>query len=509
MKNIFILFLCLSASLLYSQNRGNSSKPNIVLILVDDMGWSDLGCYGSEIATPNIDRLANQGIRFTQFYNTAKCFTSRACLLTGLYAQQVGVAKKFEQNWDGAVTIGEVLREAGYRTLWSGKHHGIENPVTRGFDRYYGLRHGASNHFNPGAQRVGEGKPAQKRPDRPWCFDEKLVQPYTPEEKDFYTTDYFTKYALQWLDEYQGEDKPFFLYLSYTAPHDPLMAWPDDIAKYEGAYEVGYEAIRKARFEKQLAIGLIQDQDELSEPVFRAWASLSAEEKKEEVRKMQVYAAMIDRLDQNIGLLLKKLETQNELDNTLILFMSDNGASAEVVRIPGSGPIGSLTRWTSLGKDWANVSNTPLRYFKNISYEGGIRTPLIAYWPGKIAPQQINHRYFGHFIDVLPTLLEVSNARYPATYRDQKITPLAGESFLPALTGKKQKRSEPVFWEWRRGQAVRSGKWKIVKEGLDQPWELYDLKKDPSEQENLAGKKSKKAAKLEELFFEWKGQFGE
>ncbi len=236
--------------------------PNIILISVDDMGWSDLGCYGSEIRTPNIDRLADGGMRFTQFHNTSKCFPSRACLLTGVYAQQNGYDRSFNQPLARAVTLGEVLRKAGYITLWSGKHHGLENPITRGFDHYYGLKDGACNHFNPGVQREGEGAPARKERDgvktkRAWCIDSAMYVPYTPLESDFYTTDYFTNYALEWLDEFEGDERPLFLYLSYTAPHDPLMAWPEDIARYKGKYDAGYDAIRQQRYARQLEMGLI------------------------------------------------------------------------------------------------------------------------------------------------------------------------------------------------------------------------------------------------------------
>ncbi|MGC9342571.1 MAG: sulfatase-like hydrolase/transferase, partial [Bacteroidales bacterium] len=291
-------------------------NPNIILILADDLGWSDIGCFGSEVHTPNLDKLAENGIRFTNIHNTSKCFPSRACLLTGLYAQQSGYNRSFNQPLLNAVTFGEVLRNAGYRTLWSGKHHGLQNPVTIGFDRYYGLKDGATNYFNPGKQRPGEPKPAQKRNDREWCIDSVLYAPYTPEEKDFYTTDYFTNYALEWLEEYKDEDKPYILYLAYNAPHDPLQAWPKDIDKYRGKYMEGYEPTRKARYEKQKEIGLIDESYKLSDPVYTPWESLTDSQKVEEDLRMAVYAAMIDRMDQNIGMVLDKVRELGEEDNT-------------------------------------------------------------------------------------------------------------------------------------------------------------------------------------------------
>lgn len=485
----------------------NSAKPNILLICADDLGYSDIGCYGSEVHTPHLDSLANSGIRFTQFHNTSKCFPSRATLITGVYAQQCGYAGTHTNPITHAVTLGEVLKSAGYITLWSGKHHGKENPVTRGFDRYYGLKDGASNYFNPGKQRPGEGKPAQKRDNRAWCIDSAMYQPYTPEAKDFFTTDYFTNYALQWLDEYKNEDKPFFLYLAYKAPHDPLQAWPEDIAKYEGKYMDGYEAIRKKRYEKQIAIGLLDDDYQLSEPTFEPWDSLSDSMKIVEDRKMAVYAAMIDRMDQNIGRVLDKIKSDYDPENTIILFMSDNGASAEVVNIPGYGEIGSMTRWTSLGGNWANVSNTPLRYYKNYSYEGGICTPLIVHWPkGIVQPDRFSD-HTGHFIDVMATLIDITGASYPKTFNGESIILYQGESFLPVLKNKPLKRDKPLFWAWSDGKAMRDGKWKIVKEGLDTPWSLFDLEVDPSEINDLAEKYPEIVHRLDSLHNAWQAKF--
>jgi arylsulfatase len=506
MKAAWIISLVLS---LLFQACSEPELPNIILISADDLGWSDLGCYGSEISTPNIDQLAKQGIRFTQFHNTSKCFPSRACLLTGVYAQQNGYAKTYKEPLRNAITLGELLREAGYITLWSGKHHGLENPIYRGFDHYYGLKDGACNHFNPGEQRPGEGVPARKswsgeKAKRAWCIDSMMYTPYTPEASDFYTTDYFTHYALEWLDEYRDDKRPLFLYLAYTAPHDPLMAWPEDIQKYKGKYNRGYNAIRKERYNKQLEMGLIDESYRLSEASFPGWETLSEEVKVEEIMKMEVYAAMIDRLDQNIGRVLENLEETGRSGNTLIMFVSDNGASAEMVRLEDDyGEIGSMTRWSSLGPQWANVSNTPFRYFKNYSYEGGINTPLIANWPAQIAPGTFS-RFPGHFIDIMATFVDITGATYPAEFNDAEITPMQGESLMPAFRGEEAARSKALFWEWSNGQAIRDGDWKLVRWGKEKAWDLYNISLDPTETRNLASDYPERVETMEQQFMEWK-----
>ncbi len=486
----------------------SQKRPNILLISVDDMGYSDLGCYGSEINTPNIDQLARNGMRFRNFYNTAKCFPSRAALLTGVYAQDCGYHQTFTHPIRNAVTLGEVLRSTGYGTYWSGKHHGLENPYDRGFDRYYGLKDGAANHFNPGLQRPGEPAPARKRADRSWAIDDSVMNPYTPPQKDFYSTDYYTNYALQYLDESKEHDKPFFIYLAYTAPHDPLMAWPEDIRKYEGKYTAGYEEIRQARYEKQLAMGLLDESHTLSRPDFVPWDSLSTREQAYEARVMEVYAAMIDRLDQNIGRIMERLDSLNYTENTLILFVSDNGASREVVQLnddDDNAPIGSMARWVSLGENWANVSNTPFRYYKNHSYEGGINTPLIASWPGHIAPHSFTS-YPGHFIDVMATLVEVAGSSYPENFRGEVITPLRGESLVPVFTANDPSvngRQNPLFWEWRGSQAMRLGNWKIVRNSRNTDWHLYDLENDPTEINDLSRENDAIIHRMDSMYHAW------
>jgi arylsulfatase A-like enzyme len=494
-----------------SWSAAEQSKPNIIFILVDDMGYSDLGCYGSEVQTPNLDQLAEQGIRFTQMYNTSKCFPSRACLLTGVYAQQCGMWRKSSGGIQNAMTLAELLRTEGYRTLAVGKHHSSVSLHDRGFDRFYGFHYGpgksSANHFNPGQQRPGEGMPARKKGEsRVYCFDEHKMLPfYTPREKEWYTTDYFTKWAVDFLNEYKDEEEPYFLYLSYTAPHDPLHAWPEDIAKYEGVYEGGYEAIRERRFKRMKELGIIGAEARLSEPTHRAWSSLSEEQQNDQVHRMQVYAAMIDRVDQNIGKLLATIRELGQEENTLILFASDNGSSAEDVD-EGYGEIGSLTRWASLQEDWANVSNTPFRYYKNHSFEGGIRTPFIAYWPeAMIQNGSINHHPL-HFVDVMATLRELTGATYPSEFAGKPIASMQGESFLPLLKGEPQpKRSSPLFWQYRSGAAIREGKWKLVTKAYknNSVWELFDMEADPTETDDLAVRYPEKADELKNKWEQW------
>jgi len=479
-----------------SIEKENDKRPNILLVMVDDMGFSDIGCFGGEIQTPTLDKLANEGIRFTRYYNTAKCFPSRACLLTGQYAQNNGMARK-ALKFTNAVTIAEVLREAGYRTLMTGKHHGEENPFYFGFDRYFGLKDGSSNHFNPGLQREGEVVPAHKKgafQPREWGIDSAVYAPYTPPEKDFYTTDYFTNYAIDYLEEYKNEDRPFFMYVAYTAPHDPLMVWPEIQKKYLGKYLVGYQSIRKNRFEKQKKMELIDENYSLSEPTYDDWESHSQEEKLVRDSIMATHAAMVDCIDQNIGRILKKLEALNKLDNTLVLFMSDNGAQAQNSpdrwlwargKISDYGqPIGSMGRYTSLSLSWANVSNTPFRLYKSNSHEGGISTPLIISWRGKIVEPGSISDFPSHLIDIMPTLLEITGTEYPQWYNNEPINPVNGISLLPVLNGEDPQRGEPLFWQWQDGKAIRSGQWKMVSDN-NGPWELYNMEIDQTETNDL------------------------
>jgi len=481
-----------------------AKKPNILFILVDDMGYSDLGCYGGEIATPNIDSLAENGLRFTQMYNTAKCMTSRACLLTGVYAQQCGMGQK-PLVMINSVTLGEVLRPAGYRTLASGKHHGTENLYERGFDHYYGLRDGCSNMWNPGVKRDGEAEPGRKR-TRHWCDDEKDYEPYTPEDKSFYVTDAFTDKPLQWLDEKGLDEQPFFLYLAYTAPHYPLHAWPEDIANYEGRYDAGYAAIQKARYQRMVDLGVIDPAKTPFAPMpDAAWNTLKGEALAKEIRRMEIYAAMLDRVDQNIGKILAKLKAQGKLDNTLIMFASDNGACAENagVKIKSAKlqDFGKVASYEVVGENWATVQNTPLRKWKNYSHEGGINTPFIVSWPDRIKNGGGFYDEPAHLIDIMATLVDLTGAPYPETFDGKAITPMQGVSLLPAFENKPLSREQPLFFQWSKGGAVRNGDWKAV--FWEKKWELFNLSEDRNESNNLSGKYPEKMSAMQDLYRNW------
>ncbi|MHC4989171.1 MAG: sulfatase-like hydrolase/transferase, partial [Planctomycetota bacterium] len=475
-------------------------RPNIVLIMVDDMGWSDIGCYGSEISTPNLDNLANNGVRFREFYNTSKCFPTRACLLTGVYAHQNGFDNDYGQ-FINSVTLGEVLGGAGYHTYASGKHHAEENEslYQRGFEHYYGLLEGACNHFNPGLKRSGEPEPARKGNTRWWVDDslvfntrssQSLSDQYFP--STFYSTDAFTAKAIEYLTEWDNANtgNPFFLYLSYTAPHDPLMAWPSDIAKYEGDYDVGYDAIRNARYQKQQDIGLINaSQYPLTPSNYGTPASPTADE----ANRMEVYAAMIDRVDQKIGELVATLNQIGAYDDTLILFCADNGANDKLVNSADVDddtlPIGSVGRWESQGKSWANVSNAPFQYFKNDSEEGGIRTPLIAHWPnGIVDPNRFTDKT-GHMIDFMATFVELAGADYPRFYGGTGVTPMQGESFTDVLYNQTITPHSTLYFEFGQGRAVRDGEYgdyKLVSRDSGSTWKLFDMSNDATELDDLS-----------------------
>ncbi|MEI8342574.1 MAG: arylsulfatase [Verrucomicrobiota bacterium] len=500
-----LLLLASSAALPASEVAKPPTKPNILIILVDDMGYSDIGCFGSEIKTPNIDRLAANGMKFTQMYNTAKCYPTRACLQTGVYFQRT------DTDFSNTATLGEVLRPAGYHTLWSGKHHAKFNPVTRGYDRYYGMIGGAENHFNPGSKAApGQPAPAGGGGGARWSLDGEEVKDFTPQDPKFYDTDAFTDRALKWLDEYQKDDKPFLLYMAYTAPHWPLQAWPEDIAKYKGVYGGGYDAIHQARYERQIKLGLVDPktsplpQMECGKKGTIKWDDLSPDERKQEATKMEIYAAMVDRVDQNIGRLLKRLEEQGKLDNTLIMFLSDNGACAEnpkVENVDPNAPMGSVASFVSYGQNWASVSNTPLRKWKQDSFEGGVCTPLVVQWPAAIKPQTGWNREPIHLIDIMPTVLSITGGKYPGASKQAKIPPMDGVSLLPAFKGEAIARPKPLFYQFNKGSAIRDGQWKLVRNSPT--WELYDLANDRTETNNLAAQRPDMVAKLDAQWLAW------
>lgn len=481
-------------------------RPNIVIILADDLGYSDIGCFGGEIRTPNIDRLAANGIRFSQMYNTAKCYPTRACLLTGLYYQRT------DRNFRGTTLLGELLRPAGYHTLWSGKHHATFSPLTRGYERFYGLLGGAQNHFNPGTAPIaGQPAPAFSTGEgNRWSLDGRDVDDFIPADPAFYDTDAFTDRALRWLDEYRTDGRPFLLHLAYTAPHWPLQAWPDDIARYRGVYDAGPEAVRDARYARQVKMGLVDPRTAAlpafadAEPEGTSWHLLSPHEREQEARKMEVYAAMVDRLDQNIGRLLARLEEHGQLDNTLILFLSDNGADRGDVGVDNAdphAPLGSVASFVSYGQRWATVSNTPLRRWKSDSFEGGICTPLVAHWPARIRPQAGWNREPCHVIDIVPTVLEAAGVSTREAPRDSAGPPLDGISLLPAFRGQPLARPAPMFFQFNEGSAVRDGRWKLVRSGST--WELYDIDTDRTETRDLAQERPELVQELGDRWLAW------
>jgi len=503
MKLTFLLslFAGLVLGTLLAHAAPDRTRPNFILIMVDDMGYSDIGCYGGEVKTPNLDQLAKDGLRFTQFYNTAKCHTTRAELLTGNYAYSIG-----DNKMEHGATFGEVLRPIGYRTLISGKWHQVPLPTTRGFDRYYGLADGCSNFFNPGLKaRPGEGPPGRKGKTRVrrWAIEDKVIMGYTSPDKKFYHTDAFTTYAIDRLDEYKDEDKPFVLYLPYTAPHYPLHAWPEDIAKYRGKYKIGWDEIRKQRFKRMNEMGIISPNHKLTPRASKAWDDLSGEQKDAEDLKMAVYAAMIDRVDQNLGRLFAKVKELGEWDNTLIMFLTDNGACPEQPNTTPNIAPGPVESYRTVSVGWANASNTPYRKFKSTDYEGGIRTPFIAHWPGVIKPGMTNQ--VGHIIDVSATFRDITGAKYPKEILGKKTKSPLGKSLLPVFKGEEREPHKEIYWHFSRANAVRQGDLKVVRAG--KAWELYDLKTDPTETNNLAKERPEKTAELTKMWEAWREDY--
>ncbi len=480
----------------------SQKRPNIILILADDMGFSDLGCYGSEIATPNLDRLAHNGIRLTQFYNTARCCPTRAALLTGVYNHQAGIGHMIDPtshpSYRGflngqCVTIAEVLKAAGYRTVMSGKWHVGEDrphwPTDRGFERYFGLISGASNYFKLDAGRQ-------------MAMDDK---PYTPPaDGKFYMTDAFTDHALQFIGGF-GKESPYFLYLAYTSPHWPLHAWPEDIAKYRGKYKKGWDALRRERHERQVRMGIVDARWKVTDrdPKVPAWEADANHDDMD--LRMAVYAAQIDRMDQNIGRLLKHLEETKQLDNTLIMFLADNGGCAEEnIANENRNPAGPADSFTSYHTGWANASNTPFRLYKHWLHEGGISSPFLAHWPARIHKRgAIDTKQPAHLIDVMATCIDAAGG---AVYPSNKI-PLEGKSMLPIFEGRKRAGHDFIAWEHEGNRAIRQGDWKLVSKRPGD-WELYNLAQDRTETNNLAESEPARVHSLSALWDGWAERCG-
>jgi len=477
-------------------------QPNIVLIMVDDMGYSDLGCYGGEILTPNIDRLAENGVRYTQFYTTARSCPTRASLLTGLYPHQAGIGEMSEdpgsekENHDArpfgykgylnhnCVTIAEVLKEAGYHTYMTGKWHvgmhGMDKwPLQRGFERYYGILSGASSYLKPGG---GRGLTLD---------NSNLPTPQSP----YYTTDAFTDHAIQFIDSNKNDGKPFFLYLAFNAPHWPLHAKDADIEKFIGKYEDGWEAIRQKRHQRMIDMGIVQEEWELAEWESRKWEDLSEKEKHDSALRMSVYAAQVYAMDYNVGKLIDYLKENNQIENTLIVFLSDNGACAEPYSETGFGTVKEINnpdQWVhpSYGLPWAQVSNTPFRKYKVRAYEGGLSTPLIISWPERYPAYNNQFRdNVGFLPDIMATFVDAAQAVYPEKYHEgNKIFPMAGNSLLPTLTNPTLSVHDYIFGEHFNNCYARWNKWKAVKDEASDKWELYDIKNDRTERFDISRK---------------------
>lgn len=532
--------------------------PNIILMMADDMGWSDLGCYGSEIQTPNLDALAHSGVRFTQFYNTGRCCPTRAALLTGRYSHQAGIGHMMDdQGFDSyrgdlnqqCVTIAEVLRSAGYRTYIAGKWHVTKNtnpksesekhnwPLQRGFDRFYGTIHGAGSFYDPNSL----------------TRDNTLISPYADSEykpDTFYYTDAINDHATRFVREHADDhsDRPFFMYVAHTAPHWPMHALEEDIVKYKGRYDKGYDAIRAERVERLKSIGLMDPAWQVAPQTGGRWDKVK--DREFELRCMEVFAAMIDRLDQGVGRLVDELKRTGQFENTLFLFCQDNGGCAEGMgrglkssaprdradapslpalaidylqpnMIPeqtrdgfpmrqGIGVLpGAADTYHGYGQAWANVSNTPFREFKHWVHEGGISTPLVAHWPAGIPQSRAGsfESQPAHLIDLMATCVDVTQASYPVEVQGRSIQPMEGVSLVRAFSGDPLNRPRPIYWEHEGNRAIRDGQWKLVSKHPGE-WELYDMVSDRTEMENLSGEQPDRVKRMAESWNEWADRVG-
>lgn len=494
---LLLLFGLFAYTSVGSKSKQSIQKPNIVLIMGDDMGYSDLGCYGSEIQTPNLDRLASEGLRMTQFYNTAKCTETRATILTGLYHQQTDNLNRSDNN----VTIAEVLRESGYRTILSGKWHlgnwleEKDTPNDRGFDAYFGFLGGAINFFT----------------GKDWQTDEnymRLNREVYEVPDNFYSTDAFTAYAKAQIKEATARQQPFFLYLAHNAPHFPLQVPEENIAKYRDTYAKGWDSLRVQRLKRMKELGVVDENLQVTprDILTPAWESLSVQEQKEEQLLMATYAGMIDRLDEQIGRLLAQIDELGITENTIIIFLSDNeGCPFDANRTPALPP-GPAEALRTYDTEWAQVSNTPFRMYKQWIHEGGIATPMIVRWPKYIKANTITD-VPGQIVDLMPTIVDIAQAEYPFNYQGHKVLPMEGISLLPVFEGKLLSRKEPMFWEYNGSRAVREGNWKLVAE-RGREWELYNLKEDRTEMDNLVEKYPEKRAEMAKKYDAWAKRIG-
>lgn len=520
MKKIYLIVAsgCLLGGSLAAAEANPAPRPNILLIVADDLGYSDLGCYGGEIQTPNLDRLAADGLRFTQFYNTARCWPSRSSLMTGYYAQAIRrdvltgdfkpKAGKGRPRW--AQLLPEYLKPLGYRSYHSGKWHVDGTPLGGGFDRAYSA-----------------GNPHNFFSSRGQTEDEVRMPPLTPEEP-FYLTTYEADMAIEFLKDHAAKygDRPFFEYLAFHAPHFPLHALPQDIAVYKDRYKSGWDVIRKERYERMIKMGLINcdlsqldpdiiprwsaQEDELQKKIGPnevayavAWDSLTTGHKEFQAAKMSVHAAMVHRMDIEIGRVLDQLKAMGTLENTLVMFLSDNGASAEqIIRGGGndpSAPVGSEKTFLGIGPGWAAMANAPFRLYKSWNHEGGISTPFIVSWPTGIKAKNELRTNPGHLIDIVPTVLELTGGRQPEMVDGLKVPPLQGKSLVPVFTKDSSVTRDCLWWNHDGNRAIRVGDWKLVADHK-KPWELYDLSTDRSETKNLAAAYPEKAAELEKVW---------
>lgn len=465
-----------------------AERPNIIYVLLDDLGYSDIGPYGGEVATPTLDRLAGEGLRFTDFYNASKCEPTRASVMSGLYWPVAGLGHK------RGITLGEAMGEAGYATFAVGKWHLDGNPTDRGFDRYFGHLSGASPFFPP-------LNPSFRLDD----------QPFVPDDPAFYSTDAMTDYAIEFIEESHAEasERPFFLYLAYNAPHNPLQAPREDILRYRGKYLKGWDRIRQERYQKMVEMGLFDPETAPLSPRpvnVPAWDSLTPEQQDLEDLRMSVYAAMVDRVDQNLARLLAAVDALGKSDNLLVIFMSDNGASPywrtdKAMLANDKLPGDPKSNW-EIGLGWANASNTPYRLYKRNQHQGGVLTPFIAWRPGVITNGGGWVRQPAHVIDLMPTFLDLAGAEYPARSRGRANPPLPGRSLAPLFRGEAREPHDALYFLLFDHAAIRQGDLKLAR--VDgRPWELFDLATDRTETRDLAAEKPEVAQDLEQAFNLW------